>query len=79
LRMKNYDGLGFNMKLSTYMNETWIHSLFTVTRVGTTVRHMVLQRTIAVSSGYLLTVVQKWGLFQEHIFLKHRQTAALPQ
>ena len=49
--MKNYDGLGFNMKFSMYMNETWIHSVFTVTSVGTTVRQMVLRRTIAVSSG----------------------------
>lgn len=49
--MKDYDGLGFNMKFSTYMNETWIHSVFTVSSVGTTVRQMVLQRTNAVSSG----------------------------
>jgi hypothetical protein len=36
--MKYYDGLGFNMQLSMYMNETWIHPLFTFTSVGTTVR-----------------------------------------
>jgi hypothetical protein len=40
--MKNYDGLGFNMKFSMYINEKWIHPLFTVTSVGTTVRQMVL-------------------------------------
>jgi len=49
--MKNYDGLGFNMKFSMYMNETWIHSVFTVTSVSTIVRQIVLWRTIAVSSG----------------------------
>jgi len=48
---EGYDGLGFNMKFSTYMNETWIHSVFTVSSVGTTVRQMVLRRTNAVSSG----------------------------
>jgi hypothetical protein len=42
LRMKNYDGLRFNMKFSVYINEKWIHPLFTVTSVGTTVRQMVL-------------------------------------
>jgi len=40
--MKNYDGLGFNMKFSMYMNETWIHSVFTVTSVSTIVRQIVL-------------------------------------
>lgn len=40
--MKNYGGLGFNMQLSIYMNETWIHPLFTALSVGTTVRQMVL-------------------------------------
>jgi hypothetical protein len=34
-----------------YINEKWIHPLFTVTSVGTTVRQMVLWITIAVSGG----------------------------
>jgi hypothetical protein len=53
------------------------HPLFTVTSVGATVRQMVLRRTIAVSGGYLLTVVQKWGLFQEHPIFKAKTNSSI--
>jgi hypothetical protein len=50
-RMKKNDAMGSDKKLVVYLDKTWIHLIYTVSKCQKTVRQMVLYRMIVLVSG----------------------------